>query len=659
MLVGRSGERARIGRLLEQARQGRAGALLISGEPGIGKTTLLRDAIVRAWAMTVLTATGVPAESDLEYSGLLQLTRPILNHLGEVPAYQAAALRVAVGLDPPRERDPFVVGAGLLSLLAAAAEPEPVLCVVDDAQWFDRASADALCFAARRLLADRVAFLFAVRDGEGGQFYMAGCDEMRVEGLDLPDVAELLEQSLGATLDEDVLQRLVQGTSGNPLALTELGARLTPDDLTSWRSGSEPLPIAARLEKAFSLRLSVLPSDTRAALLIVAVATVTDFEALGRALEAASLPISTLEPAEDQAFISIADGRVQFRHPLVRSAVYQAASPAERRRADRALADSLAGLDDVGLRATHLAGAALGPDEEVAAALAAAASTAQGRSGYAASAAALEKAARFTPDPSLRFDRLAQAVEMAWAGGDSARALALLDAADPLATGPTQESRLLHLRGRIERRLGLPSTALGLLLRAAALIEDDDPRGAAEILSHATVAAFVGGDVSEALRVARRLRRLAPGDGSALDAQSDYVFGWLLSLAGDVEQATPYLDRAVDALLGRGRPSCFELGLAADALRFLERVGESDEIAARAVRAAREDGPRGAALRARVLDPVRGAGRAVDAGRRVRRRGARSRPRPRPRRSTVCIVDRAGSDRRRSRRRRMLPRPRR
>ena len=376
------------------------------------------------------------------------------------------------------------------------------------------------------------------------------------------------------------------------MALVELGGLLTPDELIAWPFDAEPLPIATRLEKAFSSRVSVLPADTRAALLIMTVATVSDFEALAGALAAAGLPDMALEPAEDQGLISIADGRVLFRHPLVRSTVYQAASPSDRRRAHRALADSLAGVGDERLRATHLAGAALGPDEEVAAALAAAASTARERSGYAASAAALEKAARLTPDPQLRFDRLAGAVEMAWAGGDSVRAVALLDAAEPLVTGRAQESHLLHLRGRIERRVGLPSTARGLLLRAAALIEDDDPRTAAEILSHATVAAFIGGDLPDALRVAHRLRRLAPRDGSALDAQSDYVLGWLLSLAGHLDHARPYLERAVHALLNRDRPSCFELGLVADALRFLERVGESDEIAARAVRAAREDGPR-------------------------------------------------------------------
>jgi DNA-binding CsgD family transcriptional regulator len=592
VLIGRSGERARIERLLEQARQGRAGALVISGEPGIGKTTLLRDAIERAGAMTVLTATGAPTESDLEYSGLLQLTRPILDHLSEVPAYQAAALRVALGLDPPREHDPFVVGAGLLSLLAAAAEPDAVLCVVDDAQWVDQASADALCFAARRLLADRVAFLFAVRDGEGGQFCTAGCDEMRVEGLELTDVVELMEASIGTQLEAGALHRVFAGTNGNPLALTELGTRLTPEELAAWRFDAAPLPIAARLETAFSLRLSVLPADSRDALLIVSVAAVRDVEALARALEAAGLPVSTLEPAEDEEFITIADGRVEFRHPLVRSAVYQAASPSDRRRAHRALADSLAGVNDTGFRAWHLAGAALGPDEGVAAALAAAASTARRRGGYAASAAGLEKAAQLTPDPQLRFDRLAQAVEMAWAGGDPVPALRLLDAAEPLAAGPTQESRLLHLRGRIERRVGLPSKARTLLLRAAALVEGEDPREAAEILSHATVAAYVGGDLPAALRSARRVRNLVGPDGSALDAQADFVLGWILSLCGHVEQARRLLEHAVEVLLAPIRPSCFELSLAADALRLLERTSQSLEVAARAVRVAREDGPR-------------------------------------------------------------------
>ena len=380
-------------------------------------------------------------------------------------------------------------------------------------------------------------------------------------------------------------------TSGNPLALVELIGRLTMEELTNWRFETEPLPIAARLEQAFSSRLAALPEETRAALLIVAVSTGAGFVALTRALSAAGLPSSSLEPAEDRGLVTIADGRVLFRHPLVRAAVYHSASPSDRRRAHRALADSWGELDDVELRALHLAGAALGPDEEVATALVAAASTARGRTGYAAAAAALEKAARLSPDPALRLDRLAQAGEMAWAGGDSARALALLDAAEPLVTGPTQESRLLHVRGRIERRVGLPSRARELLLQAAALSEHEHPVEAAEILSHATIAAYISGDLPAALGLAHRVRGLVADDGSALDAHAEFLLGWICLLCGHVDQATPLLERAVDLLLTRQQPTCFELYLIANILHLLERIPQSLEIAARAVRAAREDGP--------------------------------------------------------------------
>jgi DNA-binding CsgD family transcriptional regulator len=592
VLVGRIRERSRIEQVVEAARRGQSRVLLVVGEPGIGKTTLLRDAVERAGEMTVLSSTGVHAEAELEYSGLLELLRRVVHLLDELSAHQADALRGALGFAPTSERDRFVVGAAVLSLLAAAAEERPVLVVIDDAQWLDRASADALRFAARRMSVDRVAFVFAVREGEAPEFETGGFDEIHLAGMDLDEVTTLLAQSSGPVPPPDVVADVRDATNGNPLALIELGGRLTPEELTSWRFDAEPLPIATRLERAFTSRLSALGEDTRAALVIVAVSTVADVDAMRRALEAGGLPASALEPAEDLGFVSINDGRILFRHPLVRSAVYQAASPSSRRRAHRALADSLGEFDDVERRVTHLAGAALGPDEEVAAALAAAATTARERTGYAASAAAFERAAGLTPDPGRRLDRFAEAVEMAWAGGDSAHALRLLDSAEPLVAGPAQQSRLLHLRGRIERRVGRSSRALELLLEAAARIEDDDPLEAARILSHAIVAAFIGGDLPAGLAMARRQRELVAQDGTSLDAQSDYVLGWMLSLSGRVDQATPFLARAVELVLARDRPNCFEIGLAADALRFLERIGQSDELAVRAVRAAREDGPR-------------------------------------------------------------------
>jgi predicted ATPase len=289
VLVGRIRERARIQQILEAARRGRSSAMVVAGEPGIGKTALLRDAVDRAQDMTVLWATGVDAEAELEHSGLLELLRPVLHLLGELPEHQADALRGALGFAATKERDRFVVAAAVLSLLAAAAELRPVFVVVDDAQWLDRASADALRFAARRMAMDRVAFVLAVRDGEAPAFDSGGFEEVRLDGMDPDAVGALLERSSGAALPADVVARVRDATNGNPLALIELGGRLTPDELMRWQFDAEPLPIAARLERAFTARLSDVAHDSRVALLIVAVATVADVDALAGALDAAGV----------------------------------------------------------------------------------------------------------------------------------------------------------------------------------------------------------------------------------------------------------------------------------------------------------------------------------------------------------------------------------
>jgi DNA-binding CsgD family transcriptional regulator len=592
VLVGRLDERLRIERLLEGARRGQSGALVISGEAGIGKTTLLRHAADRAGEMTVLSATGVPAETDLEYSGLLELARPILHRLDELSEHQQAALRESLGLDPPRARDRFVVAAALLSLLAVAAEQRPLLVLIDDAQWLDRASAEALRFAARRMFADRAVFLFAMRDGEGGELSNAGFEELHVEGLALQEVALLLERSGGSALPPDSLARVHEAMSGNPLALIELGGMLTTEQIAAWPHEVEPLPLASRLERAFSARVSGLPDDTRAALLIVAISTIPELEAVVRGLDVAGLTASALEPAEDRGFLSITDGRVLFRHPLLRSAVYHAATSPQRRRAHRALADSLTDQDDLERRASHLAGAALGPDEEVAATLAAAAARACGRTGFAASATALEKAARLTPDPNARLDRLAEAADMAWVGGDFVRALGLLDAAEPLAAVPAQRARMLYLRGRIERQVGVSSRACRLLLEAAELVDDEEPVEAARYRWTATVALFAGGDLPTAVRLTRRLRELVPREGGIVDAHAEEALGVILALSGRIDEATPMLERAVGLLLAPDQPGWHSHFVASVVLGFLERTQESGEMAVRAARLGRDAGPR-------------------------------------------------------------------
>ena len=591
VLVGRQGEQARIERLLVEAQRGNSGVLVLRGEPGIGKTTLLRLAVESAVDMTVLSATGVPAEAGLEYSGLLALARPILRFVDDLPEHQAEALREALGLAPPRPRDHFLVGAAVLSLLAAAAETRPVLVVVDDAQWLDHASLDALRFAARRLLADRVAFVFAVRDRDEREFATEGFEELQLHGMGLDEVSTLLAGPAGTVLPSDVVARVRAATSGNPLALIELGTRLTPQQLAEWRIDAEPLPIARRLEHAFSSRLSALPDGTRAALLIVAISTVHDFDAVARALLAADIPVGMLEAAEDHGFISVSDGEVVFSHPLMRSAVYHSASPSQRRRAHRALADSLGEREDLGVRVTHLAGATLVPDEEVASALASVAESAYGRHGHAASAA-LEQAARLTPDTGTRLERLTLAAEMAWKAGDATRTIRLLDAARPTAIRSDQQARLLHLRGRVERRVGMSPRASELLFDAAALVEHNDPLEAARILSTATVTAFMSGDLPAALRTAFRLRDLVPRDDRYLDSHADETLGWMLCVCGRMREATPLLERALRWQVVAEDPGWAQLCHAAGMLRLLERTRESVVLEERAAQAARHVGPR-------------------------------------------------------------------
>ena len=336
-----------------------------------------------------------------------------------------------------------------------------------------------------------------------------------------------------------------------PVGADRARTRLTPDEPTTWRFDAEPLPIAARLETAFSRRLSVLRADTRAALLIVSVATGTEFEALTRALEAASLPVSTLEPAKDQAFISIADGQVQFRHPLVRSAVYQVASPSDRRRAHRALADRWRTSTTWGCarRISRVPPSVPTRRSQL--------RSPQQPRPLGGGAATRRRRRRWRRPPGSRPIHSSGSIgsprRSRWRGREVIPSTRSGCSTRPSRSPPDPyRSRVCSICGGASNAASaLPSTARGLLLQAAALIEDDDPGVAAEILSHTTVAAFLGGDLPEALRVARRLRRLAPGDGSALDAQSDYVLGWLLSLAGHVDQARPYLVRAVDALLTR------------------------------------------------------------------------------------------------------------
>jgi DNA-binding CsgD family transcriptional regulator len=586
VLIGRERECALIDDLLDRALLGRSGSLVIRGEAGIGKTALLDYALERAAEMTVVRTIGVESEAELEFSSLLDVCRPLFGHVAELTERQSTALRAALGVGRADAIDRFEIGAATLSLLAAAAEANPLLVLVDDAHWLDPSSAEALLFATRRLDADRAVVLYTTRD-EDRRFEAPGFESIVLRGLSREAATSLLQGRV--EIAREVADRLYDATDGNPLALMELPGALSPDQLGGVVPIEEPLPAGSSVERAFSRRAEALPESSRAALLLAAVSWTSALETILPALELLGLPAGALEPGEDAGLVTIADGRLVFRHPLVRSAVYHAAAPSERRAAHRALAQASGDkASDEG--AWHLAAAALGPDEDVASALVEVARRASARNAHAEAAAALEKAARLTPEPPLRSSRFAEAAETAWTVGDATRALALVQAAEEGAVADVERARMLRLRGVVERAVGTHEAARRLLLEADALDAWRSPNDAGSTLVAAVAVTFFAGDLPSALATARRLRELAPRDGSELDGRAETVLGWILYVTGNAEEARPIVERAVELLLAPDEPSFLQLHNAAVALGLLERTAEAADLLQRNTRLARSRG---------------------------------------------------------------------
>src|SRR5580698_6229686 len=393
-----------LDRLPERA--GRSGVLVVRGEPGVGKTALLDWAVESAAGLRVVRVAGVESEMELAFAALQQACAPMLDKLAGLPDPQRAALGVAFGLTTGAAPDRFLVGLAALSLLSAVAERQPLLCVVDDAQWLDRASALVLGFAARRLLAEPVALVFATRE-PGEEF--RGLPELVVGGLGEGDARELLGSVVGGPLDERVRDRIVAETRGNPLALLELPRGVTPTELAGGFgfpgvpglpgvAGVDGVPGASgRIEDSFRGRLEVLPAATQRLMLVAAAEPAGDPALVWRAAERLGIGAGAVAPAADAGLLMIGE-RVVFRHPLVRSAVYRAASAPERRAVHQALADATDPQADPDRRAWHRAQAAPGPDEEVASELKRSAGRARARGGLAAAAAFLERSAALTLD---------------------------------------------------------------------------------------------------------------------------------------------------------------------------------------------------------------------------------------------------------------------
>ena len=383
MLAGRDRERVAVRHLLDQARDSRGASLVLHGVPGVGKSTLLDHAAIDAQAdgFTVLRTSGIESESPLAFAALQRLLRPVLRLADRLPEPQARALRRAFGVEEG-EVDRFLVFLAALSLLAEAAEESPVLSVVDDAHWLDDASAAALLFVARRLQVERVALLFAARDGDVRRFDADDLPDVALRELDAADAGALLAATTGAVVPREVLDRLVHGTGGNPLALVELGAALSPDQLTGQAPLPSDLPLTAGVERVFLDRVHRLPSEAQTLLLVAAAddsgrATIVRHAA--RALGASS---NAIVAAEASGLVQVVGDTVRFRHPLVRSAVYGAATNSQRREAHRALADALIDSGDLDRRAWHRAAAAEEPDESVVAALDDVAERASQRGGW-------------------------------------------------------------------------------------------------------------------------------------------------------------------------------------------------------------------------------------------------------------------------------------
>jgi DNA-binding CsgD family transcriptional regulator len=470
VLVGSDRECARIDELLDGARAGESGALIVRGEPGIGKTALLEYAAAQAAGMELLTTSGLEAEADLAFAGLYGLLRPILGRLDELPELQAQALAGALGLAPSRSSERFLASAAVLGLLAEAAENGPVLCLADDAHWLDTPSADALVFAARRLRAERVAIVFAVREGEARTFEGRGLPELLLTGLGDEDALALLS-SRSSQLVASVREQLIVEAAGNQLALLELPAGLSEGQRAGIEALPDSIPLTARVQAAFGAKVEGLPAATRTVLLIAAADDTGDVPTVVNAAAELGVPAEALDPAEASGAVRTKGGRLRFRHPLMRAAVLGAAPLVQRQRVHAALASVLEGEEHADRRVWHHALATLTADENVAAALEAAARRAQLREGHASAATAFERAAELSDAEPSRCRRLGEAAEAAWAAGQAERARGLVTRSLASAEGG-QRVRLLYLSAVIEARSGWLPDALAPLLEAIEGSED-------------------------------------------------------------------------------------------------------------------------------------------------------------------------------------------
>ncbi len=509
MLYGREAEGVRIAALLEDARESRSGVLVIRGEAGVGKSALLEDARERASDMQVLSGSGIESEAHVPFAVLHQIVRPILGRLESLPEPQRGALRGALGLEVREGQDRFLISLAVLTLLAEAAEDRPLLCLIDDAHWLDPASSDALVFVGRRLEAEGIAMLFAVREREGYDFEARGLPELALGGLDPQAAAALIGRRANVALSPEARQRLVAATGGNPLALLELPEVLSEAQLAGAEALLSPLPVGERIERAFLARVHQLPKDTQTLLLVAAAEDSGELATVLSAAAQLGAASQALDAAEREGLARVRGDQLEFHHPLVRSAVYHSAPLSRRHIVHRALASVLNDESEADRRAWHHAAATVGHDPAVAKELDQAAQRARKRSGFAAASLAFERAAALTSNERQRVHRVIAAAENAWLGGRVERAAMLLTQAQPLASEPIQRADIDRYLGLIEMNDGSPADACQLLLRAAAEVGPLDGERALQLLFLASVAATWADDGEAAVAISQLAQGLA------------------------------------------------------------------------------------------------------------------------------------------------------
>jgi DNA-binding CsgD family transcriptional regulator/tetratricopeptide (TPR) repeat protein len=573
MLHGRTTERSTIDRLLARAGAGHSGALVIRGEPGIGKTALLDYTACSAASMAasgdaassgaapddvaaagmanirVIRGVGVESEAELPFAGLHLLLGPVLERRFALPQPQRDALGAALGLRRAEPHDRFLIGLAVLSLLAELAEDGPLVCLVDDAQWLDRASAEALAFAARRLGAEGIAIIFTVCDHDAS-FPTQGLPELQLGGLDPASAEALLMEHGGVELTRETRDRILAEAYGNPLGIIELSTA----DLGGWPAAGRPGPAALtltdRLREAFDGRARRLPEPTQTLLLAAAAEDSGDLGVVLGAARALEVVVADMCPAEQAGLVRVVDGTVMFRHPLVRLAVYQGA-PLDRRLAvHRALADALRSAADADRRAWHLAAAATAPDEEVAAELERTAAKARARGGYAAAAAAYQRAVQLTAAPAARARRLALAAQAAMEIGEFDRSRDLAAGAVGQTSDPAVQSRLAGVRAQSDFAQGRLTTAHRLLVEEAAQLGERDRPRAVRMLMNAAKIAWSLGDPALMVETADQLTAVGGSDAEPLAALVQLTLG---SAAQPDERQTDSLPPLADMVASARR----------------------------------------------------------------------------------------------------------